>query len=57
MSARVLIGSLRRRVTIEAPLDVPDEFGGFARSFAPLAQVWAKIETLSTSDQFVEQRL
>lgn len=57
MSARPTIGSLRQRVTIEAPIDAPDDLGGFARSFAPLAQVWAKVETARANEQFAEQRL
>lgn len=51
------IGALRHRVTLEAPVDVADELGGFTRSFAPVAHVWARIETLGASEQFVEQRL
>ncbi len=43
-------------MTIEAPVDAPDDLGGFTRSFAPVARVWAQIETLGASDQFVEQR-
>lgn len=57
MSARPTIGGLRRRVTIETPVDVADELGGFTRGFAPLAQVWANIETLGAREDFVEQRL
>jgi SPP1 family predicted phage head-tail adaptor len=53
---RPTIGALRNRVTIEAPADAPDGAGGFTRSFAPLAQVWAKIDPVSARDQFVEQR-
>jgi SPP1 family predicted phage head-tail adaptor len=51
------IGALRHRVTIEAPVDSPDGSGGFTRAYAPLAQVWARIEPTSAREQFVEQRL
>ena len=57
MSARPRIGALRHRVTLEAPLDVPDDAGGFSRSFAPLAQLWARIEASEAREQFEEQRL
>lgn len=53
---RPTVGALRQRVTIESPVDTPDGAGGFTRSFATLAQVWAKIEATSARDQFVEQR-
>jgi SPP1 family predicted phage head-tail adaptor len=51
------IGAMRQRVTLEGPTDIPDEVGGFARNYAPLAQLWAKIESLDAGEQFVEQRL
>ncbi len=57
MSARPTIGALRSRLTIEAPIDAPDDIGGFVRGFAPLAQVWGRIETLNANAQFVEQRI
>jgi SPP1 family predicted phage head-tail adaptor len=57
VSARPTIGALRQRVTIEAPVDVPDDNGGFTRSYASLAQVWARIETTGARAQFSEQRL
>lgn len=50
------IGALRQRVTIESPVDAPDGAGGFTRSFATLAQVWAKIDPAGARDLFVEQR-
>lgn len=56
MSARPTIGALRHLVTIEAPVDTADDLGGFLRGFAPLARVWAQIEALGASEQFVEQR-
>jgi SPP1 family predicted phage head-tail adaptor len=57
MSLHPTIGALRQRVTIEAPVDAPDDIGGADRSYAPLAQAWARIETLGSGEQFVEQRL
>jgi SPP1 family predicted phage head-tail adaptor len=57
MSARASIGALRRRVTLEAPVDTYDDLGGFKRDFAPLTQLWARIETQSDGQNFAEQRL
>lgn len=57
MTAHPTIASLRQRVTLEAPLDVADGAGGFVRSFAPIAQVWAHIEATNAAEQFIEQRL
>lgn len=57
MNGRPKIGALRRRVTLEAPVDAPDDAGGFLREFAPVAQLWAKIEATGAGEQFAEQRL
>ncbi len=56
MSSPPAIGALRQRVTLEAPVDTPDGAGGFARSYAPVAQVWARIAPTSAREDFVEQR-
>lgn len=56
MSARPPNGALRHRVTLEVPADAFDELGGFTRSFTPLAQLWARIETQGAAQDFVEQR-
>ncbi len=56
MSPLPTIGALRHSVTIEAPVDTADELGGFLRGFTPLARVWAQIEALGASEQFIEQR-
>jgi SPP1 family predicted phage head-tail adaptor len=57
VSARATIGALRHRVTLEAAIDIANEFGGFTRGYAPVAQVWAQIGTLGSGEQFTEQRL
>ena len=36
MSARPFIGAMRHRLTLEAPIDTPDGFGGTERSFVTL---------------------
>ncbi len=50
MSAATSPGALRRRVSIEAPADIPDGAGGVTRSFAPLAEVFAEVEPLSAQE-------
>ena len=51
-----MIGALRHRVTLEVPLDTSDAIGGFTRSYAPLVQLWAKIEPIVAKSDFVETR-
>jgi SPP1 family predicted phage head-tail adaptor len=50
------IGALRRRMTLEAAVDTPDDSGSMTRIYAPLAQVWAKVTPLSGEAQFVAER-
>lgn len=50
------IGELRHRVTLEAPTDTPDDAGGFARSYTPVAQLWARIEKLAARADFIAAR-
>lgn len=57
MNTRPSIGALRHRVTLEAPVDVADDIGGLTRTFAPIAQLWAHIETSEAGEQFVAARL
>ncbi|MGD9656567.1 MAG: phage head closure protein [Methylocystis sp.] len=56
MSVFPQIGALRHRVTLEAPIDTPDGAGGFSRSFAPVADLWARIAPAGAREDFVEQR-
>ncbi len=56
MSTGPSIGALRHRVTLEAPVDVFDDVGGFTRDFAPVIRLWARIETQGAHQDFVEQR-
>lgn len=57
MSARPTIGAMRQRVTLEASTDAQDDVGGIIRIYAPLARLWAQIETQGAQEQFIEQRL
>ena len=56
MNAFPRIGDLRHRVTLEAPIDAPDGAGGFSRSFAPVADLWASMAPGGAREDFVEQR-
>lgn len=57
MSARPSIGAMRHRLALEAPADVFDELGGFARGFTTLAWVWAHIAAEGAGEDFAGQRL
>lgn len=56
MSPYLRIAALRHRVTLEAPIDAPDGAGGFSRSFAPVAELWARITPSGAREDFIEQR-
>jgi SPP1 family predicted phage head-tail adaptor len=43
-------GALRRRVTIEAPADLPDGAGGVVRGFAAVATAFAAVEPVSAEE-------
>lgn len=45
MSARPFIGAMRYRVQIELPVDTPDGFGGFVRSYTSPGTVAAQLRT------------
>jgi SPP1 family predicted phage head-tail adaptor len=42
--ASLPIGAMRHRLTLEAPVEVPDLAGGVRRSWVAVATVWASIE-------------
>ena len=45
------IGARARRFVLELPLDNPDGFGGFIRSYAAGPQVWGRIEMLAGAER------
>ena len=55
MSARP-IGGLRRRLTLEAPVDVADDIGGVTRGFAAVATLWGDIHAVTGARLFVAER-
>jgi SPP1 family predicted phage head-tail adaptor len=50
------IGALRRRMTLEAAIDAPDDSGSIIRSYAPLAEIWAEVSPLSGDAGFLAER-
>lgn len=45
---RAPIGRMRRRLTIQQPVDADDDAGGSVRSYAELATVFAAVEPVSS---------
>lgn len=50
------IGAMRRRVRLEAAVDIDDGAGGFNRGYRTLGYLWARVNAISASQQFSEQR-
>lgn len=44
------IGSLRRRLVLEAPMAAPDGIGGTTQVFAAISAFWAQVEWLSGAE-------
>lgn len=53
MNAVSPLGHMRRRVTLEGPVEVADDIGGVTRSFATLALLWADIRPAGEATRFV----
>jgi SPP1 family predicted phage head-tail adaptor len=49
MSGRQPVGGLRHYVTLEAPVDTPDDNGGVSRTFVATATFWARIAPKSSA--------
>lgn len=54
--ARPRAGDLDTRITIEQGTTVADAHGQKISTWATLVQLWAKVETLATSEQFGADR-
>lgn len=50
-------GRLRRRLTLEAPIDVADEIGGVTRGWSAISTVWAEIESPRGATRLAADRL
>lgn len=50
------IGEFRHRLQLEVADEIEDGAGGVIRAFAPLGQVWAKIEPVSFDDRVLSDK-
>lgn len=50
------IGEMRLRMSLEAPVDTPDESGAMTRSYVALGAIWVKLTPHSAEARFVEER-
>jgi SPP1 family predicted phage head-tail adaptor len=50
------IGSLRRRLVLEAPVPTPDGLGGSTLAYETVASVWARIEWLRGGEDWTRGR-
>jgi SPP1 family predicted phage head-tail adaptor len=53
---RARIADLDRRLSLEQPVDTPDDIGGVARVWAHVDNLWAQVTTASGSEVFAGQR-
>jgi SPP1 family predicted phage head-tail adaptor len=51
------IGAHRLRLTIEAPVDTPDDIGGVTRTYAVTGAVWASLTALNGDEQWLAGRV
>ena len=52
----IAVGQMRHRMTLESPVDAPDDNGGVVRSYQAVADIWANIEPVSARRDFVAHR-
>lgn len=57
MGRQSTIAGRRVRLTLEAPVEVGNNLGGAAISFAPVATIWARIELGRGGENVVGERL
>ncbi|HRF07206.1 MAG TPA: phage head closure protein [Xanthobacteraceae bacterium] len=50
------IGEFRHRLALEVAEETADGAGGVIRSFAPLGQIWAKIEPATFDDRMLSDK-
>ncbi|WP_420102061.1 phage head closure protein [Bosea sp. (in: a-proteobacteria)] len=53
---RIAIGGLRRRLSLEAPVETPDGLGGVTRGFVTVAAFWASVDWLGGAEQWRQGR-
>lgn len=52
-----IIAGMRTRLTLQVPVDTPDDNGGVSRSYANQASLWAQIVPAAASDRFYAQQM
>ena len=50
------IGEMRLRMSLQAPVDTPDDIGAMTRSYVTICDLWAKLTPVSGESRFVEDR-
>lgn len=50
------LGSMRRRLVLEAPVETADGLGGTKQSFKRVAALWAQLEWLAGTERWREGR-
>lgn len=55
-SSETPIGSLKRRLVLEAPVATPDGLGGSTLAYETVASVWARIEWLRGGEEWARGR-
>lgn len=53
---RARIGDLDQRLSLEAPVDTPDDIGGVTRAWTPVDAIWARVTPLAGGEQFAGER-
>lgn len=49
---RARIGDLDQRLSLERPVDTPDDIGGVTRAWAAVDEVWARVTPVSGREDF-----
>ncbi|OAI29705.1 head-tail adaptor protein [Methylosinus sp. R-45379] len=50
------IGEMRLRMSLEAPVDTPDDSGAMTRGYVGRGDIWVKLTPLSAEARFIEER-
>ena len=53
---RARIGDLDQRLSLEQPLDTPDDIGGVTRAWTRVDDIWAQVKPAAGAENFVGER-
>lgn len=53
---RARIGDLDQRLSLEQPLDTPDDIGGVTRAWTLVDNIWAQVKPAAGAENFVGAR-